>query len=115
MSLGLAQNVMLKISTAITVKFAVPLTDPSELINPQSVISGATPIEKESEHFFFRVPMFSDMLKKWTRSGTLQNSVSNKVNEWLDDELQEWDISRDKPYFGFEIPKHTRKVFLCLA
>ncbi len=84
---------------------------PSELINPQSVISGATPIEKESEHFFFRVPMFSDMLKKWTRSGTLQNSVSNKVNEWLDDELQEWDISRDKPYFGFEIPNTRGKYF----
>ena len=84
---------------------------PSELINPQSVISGATPIEKESEHFFFRVPMFSDMLKKWTRSGTLQNSVSNKVNEWLDDELQEWDISRDKPYFGFEIPNTQGKYF----
>ena len=55
--------------------------------------------------------MFSDMLKKWTRSGTLQNSVSNKVNEWLDDELQEWDISRDKPYFGFEIPNTQGKYF----
>ena len=85
--------------------------NPSELINPQSVISGATPIEKESEHFFFRVPLFSDMLKKWTRSGSLQNSVSNKVNEWLDDELQEWDISRDKPYFGFEIPNTQGKYF----
>ena len=85
--------------------------NPSELINPKSVISGATPIEKESEHFFFRVPLFSDMLKAWTRSGTLQDSVANKVNEWLDDELQEWDISRDTPYFGFEIPNAKGKYF----
>ena len=85
--------------------------NPSELINPKSVISGATPIEKESEHFFFKVPLFSDMLKTWTRSGTLQDSVANKVNEWLNDELQEWDISRDAPYFGFEIPNSQGKFF----
>ena len=84
---------------------------PSELIDAKSVISGAVPIEKESEHFFFRVPLFSDMLKSWTRSGTLQESVANKVNEWLEDELQEWDISRDAPYFGFEIPNSKNKYF----
>ena len=84
---------------------------PSELIDAKSVISGAAPIEKESEHFFFRVPLFSDMLKSWTRSGTLQESVANKVNEWLEDELQEWDISRDAPYFGFEIPNSKNKYF----
>ena len=84
---------------------------PSELFSPKSVISGATPIEKESEHFFFRVPLFSDMLKTWTRSGTLQESVANKVSEWLDDELQEWDISRESPYFGFEIPDAEGKYF----
>ena len=71
--------------------------NPSELIDPKSSISGATPIEKESEHFFFTLPAFSDMLKTWTRSGTLQDSVANKLSEWLDEELQEWDISRDAP------------------
>ena len=84
---------------------------PSELINPRSSISGATPIEKESEHFFFTLPAFREMLQEWTRSGTLQNSVANKLNEWLDEDLQEWDISRDAPYFGFEIPDTTGKYF----
>lgn len=84
---------------------------PAELIDPRSVISGATPIEKESEHFFFRLPEFSDMLKTWTRSGTLQDQVANKLSEWLDEELQEWDISRDAPYFGFEIPGAPGKYF----
>lgn len=83
----------------------------SELINPRSSISGATPVEKESEHFFFALPVFRDMLKQWTRSGTLQDAVANKLSEWLDDELQEWDISRDAPYFGFEIPGEKGKYF----
>ncbi|MCV6624515.1 MAG: class I tRNA ligase family protein, partial [Cellvibrionaceae bacterium] len=77
---------------------------PTELINPKSAISGATPIAKESEHFFFKLPEFTDFLKDWTRSGTLQAEVANKLAEWLDSGLQEWDISRDAPYFGFEIP-----------
>lgn len=84
---------------------------PTELINPRSSISGATPVEKESEHFFFALPAFHDMLKQWTRSGTLQEAVANKLSEWLDDELQEWDISRDAPYFGFEIPGEKGKYF----
>lgn len=84
---------------------------PAELINPRSTISGATPVEKESEHFFFKLPEFKDMLKIWTRSGTLQEPVANKLSEWLDDELQEWDISRDSPYFGFEIPGAPGKYF----
>jgi len=84
---------------------------PSDLINPRSTISGATPIEKESEHFFFALPQFRDMLKTWTRSGTLQEAVANKLSEWLDQELQEWDISRDAPYFGFEIPGAPGKYF----
>lgn len=84
---------------------------PSELINPRSSISGATPVEKDSEHFFFALPEFRDMLKQWTRSGTLQDAVANKLSEWLDTELQEWDISRDAPYFGFEIPGATGKYF----
>ncbi len=84
---------------------------PAELIDPRSVISGATPIEKESEHLFFRLPEFRDMLREWTRSGTLQEQVANKLSEWLDDDLQEWDISRDAPYFGFEIPGAPGKYF----
>ena len=84
---------------------------PMELIDSRSLISGATPVEKESEHFFFALPAFTDMLKIWTRSGTLQDAVANKLSEWLDDELQEWDISRDAPYFGFEIPGESGKYF----
>ncbi len=84
---------------------------PSELINPRSAISGAVPIEKESEHFFFDLPAFWDMLRAWTRSGTLQESVANKLSEWLDEELQQWDISRSAPYFGFEIPNAPGKYF----
>lgn len=84
---------------------------PAELINPRSSISGATPVEKESEHFFFTLPVFRDMLSQWTRSGTLQEPVANKVSEWLNEELQEWDISRDAPYFGFEIPGEKDKYF----
>ncbi|WP_285763832.1 methionine--tRNA ligase [Biformimicrobium ophioploci] len=84
---------------------------PTELINPKSVISGATPVEKASEHFFFTLPEFTDFLKEWTRSGTLQTEVANKLSEWLDEGLQEWDISRDAPYFGFEIPGEPGKYF----
>ncbi|MEW5248847.1 methionine--tRNA ligase [Microbulbifer discodermiae] len=84
---------------------------PTELIDPVSVISGATPIEKESEHFFFKLPEFTDFLTAWTRSGTLQNEVANKLSEWLEEGLQEWDISRDAPYFGFEIPDAPGKYF----
>lgn len=84
---------------------------PAELIDPRSTISGATPIEKESEHFFFKLPEFREMLQVWTRSGTLQEPVANKLSEWLDEELQQWDISRDAPYFGFEIPDAPGKYF----
>lgn len=84
---------------------------PAELKNPFSVISGATPVEKESEHFFFKLPEFQSFLQEWTRSGTLQDEVANKLAEWLDSGLQEWDISRDAPYFGFEIPDAPGKYF----
>jgi len=85
--------------------------EPNELINPKSAYTGATPIEKESEHYFFDLPQFQTMLQNWTRSGTLQESVANKLAEWLDSGLQAWDISRDAPYFGFEIPETTGKYF----
>lgn len=84
---------------------------PTELINPRSALSGAIPVAKESEHHFFRLPEFADFLKTWTRSGTLQPQVANKLAEWLDAGLQEWDISRDAPYFGFEIPDAPGKYF----
>lgn len=85
--------------------------DPTDLKNPRSTISGATPILKDSKHFFFALPHFEDMLKQWTRSGSLQDAVANKIAEWLDSGLQEWDISRDAPYFGFEIPGEPGKYF----
>ena len=85
--------------------------EPNELIDPRSVYSGATPIEKASEHYFFDLPQFQTMLQDWTRSGTLQDSVANKLAEWLDVGLQAWDISRDAPYFGFEIPDAPGKYF----
>jgi len=84
---------------------------PMDLINPKSAISGATPIAKDSEHFFFTLPAFSDFLKNWTRAGHLQDEVANKMAEWLEAGLQEWDISRDAPYFGFEIPGQPGKYF----
>ena len=83
----------------------------AELIDPKSVISGATPVQKTSEHVFFKLPEFSDFLKRWTRAGHLQTEVANKLAEWLDAGLQEWDISRDAPYFGFEIPGWHNKYF----
>ncbi|SFU26889.1 methionine--tRNA ligase [Xenorhabdus koppenhoeferi] len=84
---------------------------PTELINPRSVVSGATPEMRKTEHFFFDLPAFSDMLQKWTRSGTLQEQVANKMQEWFDSGLQQWDITRDAPYFGFEIPDQPGKYF----
>ena len=84
---------------------------PTDLINPKSAVSGATPIMKDSEHFFFDLPQFEDMLKAWTKSGALQDETSNKMQEWFESGLQQWDISRDAPYFGFEIPGETGKYF----
>ena len=85
--------------------------EPTELKDPRSAISGATPVLRDSKHFFFKLPDFEAMLKQWTRSGTLQDSVANKIAEWLDAGLHEWDISRDAPYFGFEIPGEPGKYF----
>ncbi|MCK3657643.1 methionine--tRNA ligase [Pasteurellaceae bacterium Pebbles2] len=84
---------------------------PAELINPRSTVSGATPVLKESEHFFFDLPSFEAMLKEWNRSGALQSEVANKMQEWFDAGLQQWDISRDAPYFGFKIPNTENKYF----
>ncbi|AYA09344.1 methionine--tRNA ligase [Rahnella aquatilis] len=84
---------------------------PTELIDPKSVVSGATPVLRDSEHYFFDLPEFSAMLQAWTRSGALQEQVANKMQEWFEHGLQQWDISRDAPYFGFEIPDAPGKYF----
>ena len=85
--------------------------DATDLKNPRSAISGATPVLKQSKHYFFDLAQFTDMLKAWTFSGTLQNEVANKLTEWLNAGLKPWDISRDAPYFGFLIPGTTDKYF----
>jgi methionyl-tRNA synthetase len=84
---------------------------PTDLINPKSAISGATPIEKESEHYFFHLENYTDLLKEWVDSGSLQSQVANKLKEWFGDDLRPWDISRDAPYFGFKIPGTEDKYF----
>lgn len=83
----------------------------SELKNPRSTISGATPVLKENTQLFFDLPKFQDMLENWIRSGSLQEGIANKLEEWLKAGLQQWDISREAPYFGFEIPDHPGKYF----
>jgi methionyl-tRNA synthetase len=84
---------------------------PTDLKNPVSAISGATPIEKESEHYFFKLADFETMLRDWIKGDHTQPEISNKLNEWFESGLQSWDISRDAPYFGFEIPDAPGKFF----
>jgi len=85
--------------------------NPTELINAYSAVSGAAPIRKETEHYFFKLSECEDFLKEWTRSGTLQGEAANKMGEWFESGLNDWDISRDAPYFGFEIPDAPGKYF----
>ena len=85
--------------------------DPTELKNPYSVVSGATPVLRESEQYFFKVGDFADMLKQWTRAGHIQPEIANKMDEWLEEGLRDWDISRNAPYWGFEIPDAPGKYF----
>ncbi|MBD3821518.1 MAG: methionine--tRNA ligase [Thiotrichales bacterium] len=84
---------------------------PTELLNPKSAVSGATPVEKETDHMFFELDHFGDMLKEWTHKGHLQTQIANKLDEWFESGLRGWDISRDAPYFGFEIPGEKDKFF----
>ena len=84
---------------------------PSDLVDPVSALSGATPEQRESEHLFFKLSNFEDMLKVWLVNNDLQAGVVNKLNEWFDAGLHDWDISRDTPYFGFEIPGESDKYF----
>jgi methionyl-tRNA synthetase len=83
----------------------------SELINPVSAVSGQTPVMKESTHFFFRLSDYADRLRDLFAAGYVQDSVQNKLEEWFASGLKDWDISRDGPYFGFEIPGHKDKYF----
>ncbi|HYN54178.1 MAG TPA: methionine--tRNA ligase, partial [Methylotenera sp.] len=91
--------------------------NPTELINAYSAVSGAAPIRKETEHYFFKLSECEDFLKQWTRQGTgtdkatLQGEAANKMGEWFEHGLNDWDISRDAPYFGFEIPDAPGKYF----
>jgi methionyl-tRNA synthetase (EC 6.1.1.10) len=84
---------------------------PTELINAKSAVSGATPITKDSEHYFFDLPQFETQLKQWTEAGHLQDEIKNKLAEWFEQGLKQWDISRDAPYFGFQIPGVENKYF----
>lgn len=88
---------------------------PTDLLNPYSAVSGATPVRKETEHYFFKLSECVDFLRGWTRSGTLQAEAANKMSEWVgevgENKLSDWDISRDAPYFGFEIPDAPGKYF----
>ena len=84
---------------------------PTDLINPYSALSGATPVERDSEHYFFDLPAFDAFLRDWLQSAQLQESMRNKLGEWFVEGLQPWDISRDAPYWGFEIPDAPGKYF----
>jgi len=83
----------------------------TELVNPKSLLSSAIPVRRESEHFFFDLPYFTEILKKWYKSGSIQEQVYNKMQHWFSLGLKEWDISRDAPYFGFKIPNYSNKYF----
>ena len=85
--------------------------DVGELKDPVSAISGTKPINKESEHVFFDLPKKLDVLKNFLASADLQKPITNKLSEWLNDDLHQWDISRDAPYFGFKIPEEDNKYF----
>jgi methionyl-tRNA synthetase len=85
--------------------------DPTELKNPVSAVSGVTPVEKDSEQYFFKLSDFSDMLQQWLKAGHVQTEVANKLEEWFAEGLKDWDISRNAPYWGFEIPDAPGKYF----
>jgi len=84
---------------------------PADLIDPVSALSGTTPVDRASDHIFFQLGHFTELLSQWVDSDALQPAIRNKLREWIDAGLQDWDISRDAPYFGFEIPGHPGKYF----
>ena len=85
--------------------------DPTEVINPVSVLSGTTPVQRETEQYFFELGRFEPMLRAWTEEEHMQPAIRHKLKEWFDAGLQDWEISRDAPYFGFEIPGAPNKFF----
>ena len=85
--------------------------DVLDVKNPVSILSNSTPIKKKSDHIFFDLPQKNKMLKDFLNKVDLQDSIKNKLNEWLSDDLKKWDISRDAPYFGFKIPGEKDKYF----
>ena len=84
---------------------------PTEVLDPVSALSGTTPVERASDHLFFQLSAFQALLADWVDGGHLQVPIANKLREWIDAGLQDWDISRDAPYFGFEIPGYPDKYF----
>ena len=84
---------------------------PADLVDPVSVLSGAVPVDKDSSHLFFQLGHFKGLLTDWINSDQMQKPIANKLKEWLEAGLQDWDISRDAPYFGFEIPGYPEKYF----
>ncbi len=85
--------------------------EPTDLIDPRSVVSGSTPVLKKTEHHFVTLKPFEPSLKQWMRSGALQDEVANKLEEWFEAGLRDWDVTRDAPYFGFRIPGTEDKYF----
>jgi methionyl-tRNA synthetase len=84
---------------------------PADLKDPVSTVSGTTPVWRDSEHLFFALGQYESMLREWVAGGSLQPQVLAKLNEWFEAGLQDWDISRDAPYFGFEVPDAPGKYF----
>jgi len=85
--------------------------EPTDLVEPRSVLSGSEPVMKSTEHYFVTLKPFEDGLKAWMRSGPLQDEVANKLEEWFEGGLRDWDVTRDAPYFGFRIPGTEDKYF----
>jgi methionyl-tRNA synthetase len=85
--------------------------NPTDLIDPKSVTSNTKPILKTSEHYFFKLPELQDTVSTWLKNVNLSEHVKHKLSEWFESGLKEWDVSRDKPYFGFEFPDHPGKYF----
>jgi methionyl-tRNA synthetase len=84
---------------------------PADLIDPVSVLSGSTPVKRESEHYFFKLSEYGPRLREWMQKATLDKNILAKLEEWFEAGLQDWDISRDAPYFGFRIPGTEDKYF----
>jgi len=85
--------------------------EPTDLVEPRSVVSGSVPVMKKTEHYFVSLKPFEAGLKEWLRGGALQTEVANKLAEWFDEGLRDWDVTRDEPYFGFRIPGTENKFF----